>query len=142
MLFNKHLFLILSKPNLLLKSLCNVILHFYRIVTWLQRFEPDEPISNAARFFYSSETSRNGIGTKSFWNENKNWKSLLYFTLVFFVICGQFHQHFMRSFYACRSKKHQKDSQVKQLFAILGSACIKAARKHIDEIDPWSLKVL
>ena len=28
-----------------------------------------------------------------------------------------------------------KDSQVKQLFALLGSVCIKAVHKHIDEID-------
>ena len=41
--------------------------------------------------------------------------------------------------YARRSQKRQKDSQVKQLFALLGSACVKAARKHVDEIDPRSL---
>ena len=28
---------------------------------------------------------------------------------------GQIHQHFMRSFYALRSQKRKKDSQVKQL---------------------------
>ena len=33
----------------------------------------------------------------------------------------------------------QKDSLVKQLFAILGSACVKFASKHIDEIDLSSL---
>jgi len=37
--------------------------------------------------------------------------------------------------------KAQKDSQVKQLFALSGSAGVKAARKHVDEIDPW-LQVL
>ena len=47
----------------------------------------------------------------------------------------QFHQCFTCSFYARRSQKHQKDSQVKQLFALSGSSCIKAARKHIGEID-------
>ena len=31
--------------------------------------------------------------------------------------------------------KAQKDSQVKQLFALLGSDSIKAAPKHVDEID-------
>ena len=35
-------------------------------------------------------------------------------------------------------QKRKKDSQVKQLFASLGSAHIKAAHKHFDEIDPWS----
>ena len=42
----------------------------------------------------------------------------------------------MSSFYTRRSQKRQKDSQVKQLFAILGSAWVKAARKHVDKIDP------
>ena len=32
--------------------------------------------------------------------------------------------------------KAQKDSQVKQLFAFLGSESVKAAPKHVDEIDP------
>ena len=31
--------------------------------------------------------------------------------------------------------KTQKDSQLKQLFALLGSERIKAAHKHIDEFD-------
>ena len=49
---------------------------------------------------------------------------------------GQSHQHFTCSFYARKSQKRKKDSQLKQLFAPLGSVGIKAARKHIDEIDP------
>ena len=32
----------------------------------------------------------------------------------------------------------KKDSQLKQLFAFLGSAGVKAAQKHVDEIDPRS----
>ena len=43
---------------------------------------------------------------------------------------------FMSSFYAQRFQKRQKESQVKQLFALLGSARVKAACKHVDEIDP------
>ena len=43
---------------------------------------------------------------------------------------------FMRSFYVRRSKKRKKDSQLKQLFALLGSVCLKDARKHVGEIDP------
>ena len=36
-------------------------------------------------------------------------------------------------------KSAKKDSQVKQLFALLGSGGVKAACKHVDEIDPlWS----
>ena len=59
-------------------------------------------------------------------------------TSTSWVIWGQFHQHFTSSFYVRRSQKHQKNSQVQQLFALLGSACIKAGRKHIEEIDPWA----
>ena len=32
--------------------------------------------------------------------------------------------------------KREKDSQIKQLFAISGPACVKAVRKNVDEIDP------
>ena len=39
---------------------------------------------------------------------------------------GQFHQHFTSSFYMCRAQKHRKDGQLKQLFALSGSACIKS----------------
>ena len=31
--------------------------------------------------------------------------------------------------------KAQKDSQIKQLFVLLGPACVKADRKHVDEIN-------
>ena len=56
-----------------------------------------------------------------------------------FVTCGQFHQHFTNSFYARRSQKCKKDSKVKHFFALLGSVHVKAALKHIDEIDPnWN----
>ena len=40
-----------------------------------------------------------------------------------------------KSFTLWRSQKHQKDSQVKQLFSISGSALVKDARKHVDEIN-------
>ena len=49
---------------------------------------------------------------------------------------SQFHQHSTSSFYTCRSPKHKKGSQLKQLFALWGSAGVKAAPKHVDEIDP------
>ena len=52
---------------------------------------------------------------------------------------GQFHLHFTFSFYVPRSQKPQKDGQLKQLFALLGSAGVKAVHKHVDEIDPWFL---
>ena len=54
-------------------------------------------------------------------------------------IWGQFHQHFTFSFYAYRSQKCKKDSQLNQHFALSGSASVKAACKHVGEIDPCSL---
>ena len=51
---------------------------------------------------------------------------------------GQFHQHFTSSFYASRSQKLKKRSQIKQLFVLLGPAWVKGTRKHVDEIDPSS----
>ena len=33
-------------------------------------------------------------------------------------------------------KSAKKDSQFKQLFALLGSAHVKAGHKHVDKIDP------
>ena len=38
-----------------------------------------------------------------------------------------------------RSQKRKNDSQLKQLFALLGSAGVKVACEHINEIDPSSL---
>ena len=40
------------------------------------------------------------------------------------------------SFYARRSQKCKKDSQLKLLFVLLGSARVKALQQNIDEIDP------
>ena len=37
-----------------------------------------------------------------------------------------------------QSPKAQKDSQLMQLFALSGSAGVKAAQKHVDEMDPFS----
>ena len=52
------------------------------------------------------------------------------------LIWCQFHQHFTRSFYTRSAKKCQKDSQVNQLFVLLGSVSVKAAHKDVDAIDP------
>ena len=41
----------------------------------------------------------------------------------------------MGSFYAQRSQTRKKDSQLKQLFALLGSMGVKVAHAHVDEID-------
>ena len=37
-------------------------------------------------------------------------------------------------------KSAKKCSKIKQHFALLGSAGVKAARKHVDEIDPRSAR--
>jgi len=51
-----------------------------------------------------------------------------------------YYQHFTSSFYAHISQKRKKDSQNKQLFALSEAACVKAACKHVGEIDPWFCK--
>jgi len=48
----------------------------------------------------------------------------------------QFHQRFTQSFYEGRSQKCKNDSQVIGHFALFGSTHIKAAHKHVGEIDP------
>ena len=35
------------------------------------------------------------------------------------------------------SKAQKRQCIKQQLFALLGPACVKAVRKHVDEIDPW-----
>ena len=51
------------------------------------------------------------------------------------VIRGQFHQHFTCIFYARRSQKRQKESQV-AFCAFEISACAKAARKMLVKLTP------
>ena len=51
---------------------------------------------------------------------------------------GQFHQHSTSSFYARSDPKSAKKTvKLSSFFALLGSARIKAASKHVGEIDPW-----
>ena len=42
---------------------------------------------------------------------------------------------FTRSFYVRRSQKCKKVLDLTVFFALLGSACVKTAHKHADEID-------
>ena len=63
--------------------------------------------------------------------------SLPYSNLLLAYTLGQFHQHFMCSFYTLRSQNHKKGSQLKQLLALLGSAGVKAECKHVDESDSF-----
>ena len=51
----------------------------------------------------------------------------------------QFHQCVYKQLLHTQIQKAQKDSQLKQLFTLLGSTRIKAIRKQVDEIEPWSL---
>jgi len=48
---------------------------------------------------------------------------------------GQFHRHFTQSFYTSISQKRKNYSQVIGHFALLGSTCAEAFRKHVGEID-------
>jgi len=50
---------------------------------------------------------------------------------------GQFHQHFTGSLYKCRSQKRKKKLWFDWIFMLLGFSCVKAAHKHVDEIDTW-----
>ena len=45
----------------------------------------------------------------------------------------------MRSFYAHRFQKHKKTVKSSKIFALTGSAHVKAALKHVDETDPGLL---
>ena len=49
-------------------------------------------------------------------------------------IRGQFHQYAYAQLLHTQIPKAQKDSQVKQLFALMGSVCVKGVCKQIDEI--------
>jgi len=42
----------------------------------------------------------------------------------------------MRSFFVRRSQKRKNGSQVIGHFLLWGFTCVKAARKHVDEIGP------
>ena len=46
---------------------------------------------------------------------------------------------FTCSFYTPRPQKCKKLLELPVFFALLGSASVKAACKHVGEIDPWSL---
>ena len=48
---------------------------------------------------------------------------------------------FTRSFYTHRSQKRKRLLELTVFFALLGSAGVKAACKHVDEIDPCLLHV-
>ena len=88
----------------------------------LGKFQPPNFANSKLKFSWNENSSSRELKEGFSFRENKS----------------QFHQHFMSNFYTRRSQKHYKDSQLKQLFALLGSACVKAARKHVDEIDPKS----
>ena len=49
---------------------------------------------------------------------------------------GQFHQHFTSSICMRKSRKRKKDSQVKQLFAVLRSVCVKLRVNTLMKLTP------
>jgi hypothetical protein len=56
--------------------------------------------------------------------------------LKILYIRGKFHQRFMSSFCACTSQKRKKDLQLDCLFALLGSAPIKAVGRTLLKLSP------
>ena len=48
------------------------------------------------------------------------------------ILLGSISPPFTSSFYSCTYPK-----SAKQLFVLLGSVCLKGARKNVNEIDPW-----
>jgi len=52
------------------------------------------------------------------------------------VTRGRFHQLFTQSFYTCRSQKRKKYSPDVSFLALLGSACLKSARKRLVKLTP------
>jgi len=74
-----------------------------------------------------------------------SWQALYQTTHVFDDIFdnlvnatrGRFHQHFTSSYYVRRSQKRKNDRNVISLFfALSGFAHVKAAPKHVGEIEP------
>ena len=49
---------------------------------------------------------------------------------------------FMRSFYALRSQKRKKMLDLTDFFALLGSACVKAAHKMLVKLTPGAERLL
>ena len=103
----------------------------------------------ATLFFIHNSFCLQKMKNKQFWftlryclvYQKYYWNGFDFFYLInlrqWFPTCSQFHQHFMRSFYASRSQKRQKDSKLKQLFALSGSVGIKASNEHVGEIETW-----
>ena len=75
-------------------------------------------------------------------NEMEKYGTVFLSILVFHLRTAgvNFINKLIINFYASRSQKHKKDSQVKQLFALLGSAGVRAAHKLVDKIDHRSQK--
>ena len=52
---------------------------------------------------------------------------------------GQFHQHSTSSFYVQRSLKRKKLLNLTVFFVLLGSGCVKAARRMLVKLTPGVL---
>ncbi len=77
----------------------------------------------------------------SFCKESLIYNDFAEITCGLLVIWGQFHQCSMSSFCKCRSQKRKKDGQIncQSFFALLGSACAKAAHRTLMK---WTLGLL
>ena len=92
--------------------------------------------------FSRRETTKNpnrGRRYLSSFEVGEDWRSRF---ILIHPNTGQFHQLIYVQPLRSQIPNAQKTSQHKQLFALLGSASIKAAHEHVDEIDPTSLLFL
>jgi len=55
---------------------------------------------------------------------------------------GLFHQRFTSNFHTTNPKSAKRHQWLDCLFALLGSACVKTACKHVGDIDPNSTNLL
>ena len=103
-------------------------LNIFHILTFYRRLKSEVYVRFFCLHIFSFVEKSNCVATRS---------SLLSVWTPASPVCRcQFHPHFTHNFYAHRSRKNKKDSQLKQLFTFLESAGVKAAHKHVDEIDP------
>ena len=68
----------------------------------------------------------------------KNYKFKSNFLVILARPGDNFTNILRAAFMRTDPKSATKGSQLKQLFALFGSVPVKAARKHVDEIDPCS----
>jgi len=92
------------------------------------RNDPDTLSSVSSSSGFHFQQSSSGLDSKSV---------TLIMNISSFILTFRclFNQHFTSSFYTRRSQKHKNNSQAISHFAFLGYTHVKAAYKHVGEID-------